>query len=280
MLRKRLPTPLLKELHATSVDPTTGKDLLSPVTDTFHTSTFSEYAEKGHLTGPNTLFDDERVTGSDSLLDDDVLHLTPNDQGTHLPATSLSATSTSEASFIGGHSSSSPLSSLSSRSSVYADDDDSELLNLRPRRRLHLHRTATAIVRRHLRLQRDVDPAVISEVDGSLSNNVVVAKVTDMTGFDVVQSTDSAPNLLNNLGQGGVQRRQLVSLPRFQISLELPLTSLKPLGHRTLSPSVPRLRMAHRSWASRLIQSPTPRRRRQILTSHSASLTMTRTTPL
>ncbi|KAG8947889.1 hypothetical protein FRC04_010247 [Tulasnella sp. 424] len=85
MIRKRLPSPLFKELHATSEDPTTGKDLLSPATDAVNSpDTMSNYFDKGHLTGPGSFLEAEQITGSDSLLDADKLHLTKGDQGTDL----------------------------------------------------------------------------------------------------------------------------------------------------------------------------------------------------
>ncbi|KAG9013131.1 hypothetical protein FRB94_003571 [Tulasnella sp. JGI-2019a] len=207
MLRKRLPTPLLKELYATSVDPSTGKDLLSPVTDSFHTSTFSEFAQKGRLTGSNSPLDGTRVTGPDSLLDDDILHITPQDQGIQLPTTP--ALSSAGGSSIGGRGVS-PLS-LSSRSF----EEDIELLNLRPRRRLQLRRAATAIAARRLRqqsLRRDLIPAPLSQTEGGLANNIAIGKITEMTGLDVIQSTDSAPNLLNGLGAQGLGKRDIASL--------------------------------------------------------------------
>ncbi|KAG8915359.1 hypothetical protein FRC01_003687, partial [Tulasnella sp. 417] len=85
MIRKRLPSPLLKDLHATSEDPTTGKDLLSPLTDAFNSpDTMSDYFDKGHLTGPGSIMEAEKITGPDSLLDADKLHLSKSDKGIDL----------------------------------------------------------------------------------------------------------------------------------------------------------------------------------------------------
>ncbi|KAG8893070.1 hypothetical protein FRC00_011114, partial [Tulasnella sp. 408] len=85
MIRKRLPSPLFKDLHATSEDPTTGKDLLSPATDAFGSSnTMSDFFDKGHLTGPGSFLESEKITGPDSLLDDDKLHLSKGDKGIDL----------------------------------------------------------------------------------------------------------------------------------------------------------------------------------------------------
>lgn len=85
MIRKRLPSPLFKDLHATSEDPTTGKDLLSPATDAFNSpNTMSDFFDKGHLTGPGSFLESEKITGQDSLLDDDKLHLSKGDKGIDL----------------------------------------------------------------------------------------------------------------------------------------------------------------------------------------------------
>ncbi|KIO31742.1 hypothetical protein M407DRAFT_217797 [Tulasnella calospora MUT 4182] len=85
MIRKRLPSPLFKDLHVTSEDPTTGKDLLSPVTDTFNSpDTMSDYFDKGHLTGPGSVLGAEKLTGPDSFLDADKLHLGKSDKGIDL----------------------------------------------------------------------------------------------------------------------------------------------------------------------------------------------------
>ncbi|KAG9046022.1 hypothetical protein FS837_005209 [Tulasnella sp. UAMH 9824] len=91
MIRKRLPSPLFKDLHATSEDPTTGKDLLSTVTDAFNPpNTMSDFFDKGHLTGPGSFLDSEKITGPDSLLDNDKLHLSKGDKGIDLSGVDLS----------------------------------------------------------------------------------------------------------------------------------------------------------------------------------------------
>ncbi|KAG8847461.1 hypothetical protein FRB96_001602 [Tulasnella sp. 330] len=209
MLRTRLPTPLLKELHAKSVDSVEGRDIISAFTNTFDTSTFSESEEDSHLIGRNSLLDDQAVTGSDTL---GVLHLAPNDQGINLSPTGLS-TST-EGSLIGG-SGSSPLSDLSPRLWL-SSTENSELLNLRPRRRLLLHRTATAIAHRRLLQERDSDPLPLTEVYEVLDNDAEIREVKEMTHFDAIQSTDSVPNLMNNLSGRSLgarlQKRQLDSI--------------------------------------------------------------------
>ncbi|KAG9008101.1 hypothetical protein FRB90_009088 [Tulasnella sp. 427] len=85
MIRKRLPSPLMKELHATSEDPATGKDLLSPITDNFNSpDTMSDFLDKGHLTGPGSILAAEKIIGPDSLLDADKLHLSKGDKGIDL----------------------------------------------------------------------------------------------------------------------------------------------------------------------------------------------------
>ena len=83
MVRKRIPTPLIKELHLTSED-SNGNDALSPVTDTFQTETFSEEFDKGHLTGPGSFLQSHQISGPDSVLQSDEVHLSPGDSGTSL----------------------------------------------------------------------------------------------------------------------------------------------------------------------------------------------------
>jgi hypothetical protein len=83
MIRKRLPSPLLSGLHLTSED-SNGNDALSPVSDTLQTNTFSDAFDKGHLTGPGSFLQAHQISGPNSLLDSDELHLTPGDSGTSL----------------------------------------------------------------------------------------------------------------------------------------------------------------------------------------------------
>ena len=83
MIRKRLPSPLLGNLHLTSED-SNGNDALSPVSDALQTNSFSDAFNKGHLTGPSSFLQAHQITGPDSLLDSDELHLTPGDSGTSL----------------------------------------------------------------------------------------------------------------------------------------------------------------------------------------------------
>lgn len=171
MLRKRLPTPLVKELHLASADQNTGKDFYSPLSDAFHTSAFTSAFRKGRLTGAHSLLQSTQVSGPDSLLDDDVLHLTPNDQGINLS------------------------NAAGSLSGVSSNDN---ALSLRPRRNLHVRSFGA----RRLRQERQSLPD-LSDTSSTLSNTDVVDEVTEMTGLDAVQSTSSGTNLLNRLNLGG-----------------------------------------------------------------------------
>lgn len=173
MLRKRLPTPLFKELYLTSTDPNTGKDFFSPLTDAGHTSTFSKFFKNGDLTGKHSLLQGTRVTGPSSLLDDDTLHVTPNDQGV-------------------------PLSDSTGSISGIVPNGGSAL-GLRPRRTLRMRSTGAR--RLHRYEERQQLPSV-SDADSTLSNNAAVNQVTELSGLDAVQSTSTVNNLANELNLG------------------------------------------------------------------------------